>query len=513
MGNSTKEDLYTNIAHEFRTPLTVILGMAEQLVGNEDAKQLILQNSKVLLRLINQMLDLSKIDAGHLKVNWVQGDFIQFLKYMIASFDNLAARKQIQLIFYPELEELVMDYDEHMVQQIISNLLTNAIKFTPEQGKVILHVAVQKQASTKASVLIIKIKDSGIGIRPEVIPHIFDRYFQVNDLSTYRSRGTGIGLALTKGLVHLLGGAISVSSSSGRGSTFEVSLPIHHNAERLIVPKVLPNEMAPLEKVYSASFEEIVLKEDSRKPMLLLIEDNYDVTTYLVSILRAAYQIKVAENGQIGLEKAFKWIPDLIISDVMMPLKDGFEVCHTLKNDQRTSHIPVVLLTARASPDDRISGLKTGADAYLNKPFLKAELLACLTNLIKIRKELHSKTQGTAPLYLKKKKSQETLDDQFLKKLHKAIEKKLDDRDLGVNHLCRTVHLSNSQLNRKLKALTGQTPVQFIRSIRLNKAYRLIQEGGFNISEIAFETGFNDPAYFSRVFTQKFGCPPSAIRK
>ena len=510
--DDVKTKLYTNITHEFRTPLTVIIGMAEQITGNEEEKKLILRNSQSLLRLINQMLDLSKIDSGHMRINWVQGNIVDFLKYIVESFKSLAAAKNIQLLMYKEVEDYVMDYDEEKIQHIVSNLISNGVKFTPENGELVVHV--QNKEEKGQEWLVVKVKDSGIGIREQVIPHIFDRFFQVDDLSTYRSRGTGIGLALTKELVNLMGGNISVSSVVGKGSTFEVVLPVRREAEHKVVPKELPQELAPVEKVYSASTESNTVGEANEdQPLLLIIEDNADVVAYIRSMLKNIYKIEVAENGQIGIDKALEIVPDIIISDVMMPLKDGYEVCHTLKNDQRTSHIPIVLLTAKAAQEDRIAGLRKGADAYLTKPFHREELLVRLEKLIALRKELQNRLGGGEPAYLHKKSAKETLEDTFLKKLHRAVEKNLDNTELEILHLCRAVHLSHTQVYRKLKALTGKTPSQFIRSIRLNHALKLLKESEFSVSEIAYETGFKDPAYFSRVFLKEFGNAPSAIRK
>ena len=509
--DDVKTKLYTNITHEFRTPLTVIIGMAEQISGNEEEKKLILRNSQSLLRLINQMLDLSKIDSGHMRINWVQGNIVDFLKYIVESFKSLAAAKNIQLLIYKEIEEFVMDYDEEKIQHVVSNLISNGLKFTPEKGELILHV--QSRALDGKDWLVVKVKDSGIGIRPQVIPHIFDRFFQVDDLSTYRSRGTGIGLALTKELVNLLGGRISVSSVVGKGSTFEVLLPVRREAEHKVVPRELPQELAPVEKVYSASSDQDSPTPAGDQPLLLIIEDNADVVAYIRSMLNAFYQIEVAENGQIGIDKAKEIVPDIIISDVMMPLKDGYEVCHTLKNDQRTSHIPIVLLTAKAAQEDKVAGLRKGADAYLTKPFHREELLVRLEKLIELRKELQNRLGGREASYLQKPKAKETMEDIFLKKLHQAVEKNIDNTDLEIVHLCRAVHLSHTQVYRKLKAITGKTPSQFIRSIRLNRAMKLLKESNFSISEIAYESGFKDPAYFSRVFLKEFGNAPSAIRK
>ncbi|MDF1699158.1 MAG: ATP-binding protein [Saprospiraceae bacterium] len=516
-----KSRLYTNITHEFRTPLTVIMGMTNNIQGHSQEKKLITRNSKNLLRLINQLLDLSKLDSGSLKMDKIQGDIINYLQYLTESFYSMAKEKKIRLTFYPEVKELIMDYDETKIQHIVYNLLTNAIKFTAEGGKVILHLkTIEKHG---VDWLQMKVSDTGIGISENNLFKIFDRFYQGEGSATRKEVGTGIGLALTKKLVEMMGGTIVVESQLGEGTDFMILLPVLREQDTPIQTEV--NDMAIFYQSSSdsESDEKIVpaldlstFNKSSETPSLLIIEDNRDVVTYIESILKKDYNIEIARNGQEGIDKALEMIPDIIISDVMMPEKNGYEVCQALKTDERSSHIPIILLTAKSTAEDRIEGLKEGADAYLTKPFNKEELFIRLKKLVEIRKSLQDRYAGQSlfskPVHIKKG-TELSLDERFLQKLIKVVEDRLDDPDLAVVHLCRTAQLSNTQVNRKLKALTGKTPSQFIRSIRLQKARDLLQTTDFNVSEIAYKVGFNDPNYFSRSFSEEFGHPPNAIRK
>ena len=517
--NMLKSRLYTNITHEFRTPLTVIMGITNNIEGHQKEKDLIHRNSKTLLQLINQLLDLSKLDSGTLKIDEIQADIIQYFRYLTESFYSMANEKHIRLTFYPEIKELVMDYDEVKIQHIVYNLLTNAIKFTMKSGEIILHV--KKIEKNNSDWLQLKISDTGIGISKENLPKIFDRFFQGDGSSTRQEAGTGIGLTLTKELVEMLGGQIAVESKLGTGTVFIILLPIklsnntikrkqsHQNLDSKVIPSTnyLKEKLQPFLNTNLLQFHD-------KKPALLIIEDNKDIVTYINGLLNNKYQIKIARNGQEGIDKALAFVPDVIISDVMMPQKDGYEVCQYLKNDERTSHIPIILLTAKATTSDRIEGLKGGADAYLIKPFNKEELLIRLKKLIEVRKALQKRYSETIRILKPQKpKTEPTLEDVFLQKLIKVILDRLDDPDLAVVHLCRVAKLSNTQVNRKLKALTGKTPSQFIRFIRLQKAMELLQTTDLNISEVAYEVGFNNPNYFSRSFSEEFGFPPSTIRK
>lgn len=508
--DEAKARLYANITHEFRTPLTVILGMADQIRGHSQERNLIQRNSQNLLRLINQLLDLSKLESGKLRLDLVQEDIIRYLQYLTESFYSLAREKDIRLLFYPEVEELLMDFDESKIQHIVYNLLSNALEFTPEQGKVVLHAT--RQTREQGDWLQLKVQDSGIGIAERELDHVFDRFYQADASSTRKGEGTGIGLALTRELVELMEGDISVVSSPGKGTTFTLLLPIRQDAPLMAALREPANHLMP-EPV--APIPRLEAEPAADKPILVLIEDNADVATYISGLLEAQYQVHVERNGQAGIARVLEVIPDIVISDVMMPEKDGFEVCEILKQDERTSHIPIILLTARGTQADRLTGLRGGADAYLTKPFEKEELLIRLEKLRELRQALKARYAGGGQVFqeIARKKTTDNPDDAFLQKLIQAIHARLDDPQLGVNDLCQAAKLSNTQVNRKLKALLGKTPSQFIRLIRLQEGLKLLQNSEQNVSEVAYAVGFSTPNYFSRAFVEEFGYPPSEVRR
>ncbi|WP_428657738.1 ATP-binding protein [Runella sp.] len=523
--DTLKTRFYTNITHEFRTPLTVIMGSATEIEESEktapfslasSAAKLIQRNSKNLLRLINQMLDLSKLDSGMLKIHLVQADVINYLQYLVESFYSMALEKKISLVFYPETPTLVMDFDEEKMQIIVYNLLSNALKFTPEGGEVALYaIQIQEKA---ISFLQLKVRDTGVGIARQELGHIFDRFYQADNSITRTGEGTGIGLALTKELVELLGGSITAESTLGKGAEFTLLLPISQvTKEQQRNPHI--EQIVAIEFLSANPPEVEVINElsvNSGRPLVLIIEDNIDVITYLKGILNDNYKVVIATNGKSGISQAMETIPDIVISDIMMPEKDGYEVCKTLKEDERSSHIPIILLTARAAQEDKIKGLRAGADAYLQKPFDRKELFVLLEKLIELRKRLQQRYAAITSSELKPIKDEPivpTLDDIFVQKIIQVIETQLDNPDLGVEQLCIAVNLSHTQVFRKLKALTGENPTLFIRKVRLQKAQFLLLKTGMNISEIAYATGFSDPNYFSRVFHEEFGKAPSTFRK
>ena len=508
--DTIKSRFYTNITHEFRTPLTVILGINDTIKGHQQERSLIQTNAQNLLRLINQLLDLSKMESHQLKLNFTHGNIINYMQYLCESFHSAATDKGITLAFYTEVEHLKMDYDEAKVQHIVYNLLSNALKFTPEYGKIIFHVT--QEDTLKQSFLKMKIKDNGIGISDVHLPHIFDRFYQVDDSSVRKGEGTGIGLALTKELIELMKGSIQVKSVEQIGTTFIVKLPIENNIQQI---KERPQKEFnfPLSKAESAgvpsNLSPISSKLSKDLPELLIIEDNKDVVIYIKTLLQKDYQIQTAKNGKLGIEKAIELVPDLIISDVMMPEKNGFEVCETLKQDERTSHIPIILLTAKATMEDKIHGLKHGADAYLTKPFHKEELIIRLDKILELRQKLQQKYASNPPISTDKSPS---LEEIFIQKLQAIIAENYDNHQFGVTELAEAVHLSHTQVYRKLKALMGKTPSQFIRSFRLQKGRELLQNSDLNISEVAYEVGFADPNYFSRMFQKEFGKSPREFK-
>jgi signal transduction histidine kinase/DNA-binding response OmpR family regulator/streptogramin lyase len=509
-----KSHLYANITHEFRTPLTVIKGVADDMLEKmkpdeqkrfNDKLEMIERNSNKLLHLVQQMLDMSKIEEGKMKLRLIRDNIVSYLQYVMESFQSMADAKNIKLVFYHETGSIIMDFDQDKIFVIASNLLSNAIKFTPSGGKVIFHV--KKERKNEQDHLVIKVQDSGIGIKEEHLGHIFNRFYQVDNSETRKNEGTGIGLALTKELTELMNGEISVKSTAGKRTEFCVSIPISTNAPlqkaRAVVVRPEQKELTTIEVVGEARNENL--------PLALVVEDNPDVAKYIISCLAGKYRVKWSPDGEQGISTAIEVIPDIIISDVMMPGKDGFEVCKILKNDEHTSHIPLILLTAKATEADRIEGLSHGADAYLTKPFNKKELFVRLEQLIKIRQALREKYSKVEISI--SQKARPTGEERFLKKAVAFIEQNLDSPELNTSLMAEGLNMSESQLYRKLKALSGKSTAIFIRGIRLSAAKNLLETSEFNISEIAYQCGFSEPAWFSRSFKEEFGVSPSAFRK
>lgn len=556
--DTLKTRLYTNITHEFRTPLTVILGMTKQLAGSgrrfiEDSRQilsrqsgravgkeqrkaltelegemeeklgLIERNGQNLLGLINQMLDLSKLESGRMALNLEQGDIIQYLNYIAESFHSFAKGKDLQIHFLPKVARLEMDFDKDKVGHILSNILSNAIKFTPNGGHIYLTSELASNSKKDKQQLLIEIRDTGVGIPESDLPHIFDRFYQADGSSTRKGEGTGIGLALVKEMVKLMEGDIQVKSTVGRGTAFAIQIPITQMAKPIADST---NEMSiPLPVPTSTMTLESSVSDQSDAPLVLLIEDNVDVAHYIQSCLKNNYQVLYAENGRIGIEKALEHIPDLVISDVMMPEKDGFEVCQTLKSDEKTSHIPIVLLTAKADITSKIEGLRHGADAYLAKPFNPEELEVRLQKLIALRQQLLTKyanfpiaspsVTASSPVSKKKKSSKPSKDELeaiFLQKVQNTIEPNIGDNRFNKQKLAQQLNMSETQLYRKLKALTGKSTGLYLRSVRLHKGKELLLSTQLTVAEVAYEVGFTDPHYFSRTFGKEFGMPPSEVR-
>ena len=529
-----KNRFFTNITHEFRTPLTVILGTAEQLApavapALQSKIGLIHRNGRNLLRLINQILDLAKLESNALHLNYVQGDVRPYLRYIAESLHSFAnAQNVLVRVDCPEMQ-IEMDYDPERLLQIVYNLLSNAIKFTPSGGKVTLSIACDKPLSRYHSAFLhIQVADNGVGIPVDDLPHIFDRFYQANNLKKANTGGTGIGLALTKELVAAMGGNISVESQLGNGTTFVVRLPITNKAapadEEMRTSQIVASEMPSS----GVAFEPMpgLPSSGEERPLVLLIEDNPDVVEYLTDCLcssslggssGAPYRLDFAYNGRAGIEKALETVPDLIISDVMMPEKDGFEVCETLKNDERTSHIPLLLLTAKAGVENRIAGLRRGADAYLAKPFHQEELLVTVANLLDVRRNLQARyghwASGQAQVRQAAPPATNTPDpeDAFLQKVKAVVTEHLPEPRFTVDDLCRALAMSQPQVHRKLTVLTGKNATLFIRSLRLARAKELLLRKEKNVSEVAYAVGFEDPKYFSRVFSEEFGVAPSKI--
>ena len=506
-----KSRFFTNITHEFRTPLTVILGMVERLrragmPSVTENAEIIKRNGENLLQLINQILDLSKLEAGKLLLHLEQSDMVVFVHYLFDSFHSFAETKRVSLHFLPETQHLTMDFDREKMQSILVNLLSNAIKFCGQGGDVYLQLA--QITVGERPFCQITVRDTGVGIPPDKIGHVFDRFYQADDSSTRRGEGTGIGLALTRELVRLMQGDISVSSKVGEGATFTILLPViaQSPVATARIPGISPGSARP----------PLVSREQPPdapdKPLLLVVEDNEDLRHYLAVCASDAYRVIEAHNGQLGIDKALELVPDLIISDVMMPEKDGLQLCQILKNDPRTSHIPIVLLTAKVSIEDRIAGFTRGADAYLAKPFQQEELLLQLRNLHQLRQRLLARYASAEPPPPTNDPDMQ-VEDAFLLQFRAYVEANLDNAHLSVEDMCRAVGMGRTNLHCKITSLTGLSAMQYVRAMRLREAKRLLAEGRLNVSEVAFEVGFDDPKYFSRVFTEETGVAPSTWGK
>ncbi|OJY91845.1 MAG: hypothetical protein BGP14_23210 [Sphingobacteriales bacterium 44-15] len=514
-----KSRFFANISHEFRTPLTLIIGPVEDLLRDKNTQkfreplQYIHRNSKRLLQLINQLLDLSKLDVGSYHVNTNRDDIIPFVKQIVHSFSSMAHHKNILLETRvdPRLknglrnETQAFYFDEDIFEKVLYNLLSNAFKFTGEGGSITVSISLAGK-----DLLELGVEDSGTGIPAEKLPFIFDRFYQSDNSHKKAYEGTGIGLALVKELVALHNGKITVVSDVNKGTAFSCYFPLN---KRIISAGEIrrissdPGTILPDAKPDEVSQEKV---PDNSRPTILVVEDQQDVRSYICGKLREAYTVIEAKNGLEGFETARKQIPDLVISDVMMPATDGFELCALLKKDILTSHIPVILLTARAEDADKITGLETGADAYLIKPFNSRELLIRTRNLIELRNKLRKKF--SKKLVVKAGEIAVTSQDsRFMQRLLSTVEKHIGDEKFSVEELGREFAMSPSQINRKLKAIINQSAGAFIRSLRMERAMELLKNDQASIAEIAYETGFSDPAYFSRVFKSYFGFPPSQV--
>ena len=523
--NEFKDRFFTNITHEFRTPLTIINGMTD-LIRTRPQKwtqtglEKIKIHSDILLRLVNQMLNLAKAEAGADSVHFVCRDINKYLAYLVEQYSSEALRKNIDLKFVSQGEPFEMDFDPEKLMHIVSNLVSNALKCTPVGGR----IEVITDSRDDKNMFSIRVRDTGVGIEKEHLKHLFDRFYTAeHQLSP---GGTGIGLALTKEMVHLSHGTIAVESIRGEGSEFTVHLPVTRNAPFSDLPEKedsihLSEDPFPRDGLNGNSIDLHESREaplppatilPEKLPLLLIVEDSTDVIFYLQAILRYEYRIEVAENGSIGLEKALETIPDIVLSDVMMPVMDGIELLEKLKNDIRTSHIPVVLLTAKADIESRLAGLERGADAYLAKPVDEKELHIRLKNLVDLRRKLHERYSSmvfipeTSDIYLKK-------EDDFMKKVKDVLEANLIDDEFGIINLCRELGVSRPQLYRKFRSLCDKTIAEYFKGLRLHKGKELLSTTGLNVTEVTYRVGFKSLAYFSREFTREFGESPSKFRK
>lgn len=503
--DQVKSRFFINLTHEFRTPLTLILGPAKRILSREKDEQTITdagtisRNADRLLKLINQLLDLSKLEAGKMELNNTPAELISLIRRNVLLFHSLAGHKAIKLTFESNQDTLFLLIDQDKLEGILYNLLSNAIKFTEPGGL----IAVELKVSGKTFEL--SVTDTGIGIPENKMPYIFDRFYQVDASDTRAQEGTGIGLAITKELTGLMGGQLFVQSIPGEGTTVQVNLHLHQINAFYAGSEPVDKPLAQ----YVASDSDISPAQvNDEQPLVLVIEDNFELRRFISSILSDNYQIIEAANGEEGLALGLEHIPDLVITDLMMPLMNGYQVCTSMKSNEKTSHIPVVMLTAKADTDSRIAGLETRADAYLSKPFDQRELLATIDNLIAMRRQLQDKyDQGS--IWHTNKDELPSMEQVFLEKIKRSVEAHLDDEQYSVDQLGDEIGMSRVQLHRKLKGLTNQSPGELIRVVRLQRAFELLKQKAGNVSEIAYMVGFSNPNSFSTSFSKHFGFAPS----
>lgn len=526
--DETKSRFFADVSHEFRTPLTLIKGPAEEVLNNtyhgstEKALKMILTNTDRLLLLINQLLDISKLESGSIKLKTRRQPLSPFISVVINFFSSLAESKHIKLAFIRPEEEFELYFDTDMLEKILCNLLSNAFKFTPDHGFITITVQKvdPKPETYPDGAVVIGVHDSGKGIPEEEIGSIFKRFEQGEHSLNNSLKGSGIGLALTKELVLLHHGDIEVSTAVDEGTKFDVYLPLgrqHLQAdeildeERDVNPPSEADFYIPVyhEKPQFSDQAESAGQQGNRCE-IVIVEDNEEVRHYIRDHLEEEFLIAEAENGAVGEQYIIEHLPDLVVSDVMMPEMDGVEMTERLKKNPLTSHIPVILLTAKASEEARIEGLETGADAYMAKPFSAQELMVRAKKLIEGRKKLREAFKKE--LLLEPSESDApSIQDMFLTKVTETIQKNLWDPDFGAERLSGSFNFSRRQFHRKVQALTGHTPGQLIRMFRLKKAKQMIEKGNGTVSEIAYEVGFNNLSYFSKCFSEQFGKLPSEI--
>lgn len=507
-----KSQFFTNISHEFRTPLTLIKSPLEQMLSEKgdsegkDKLELAHRNTLKLLGLINEILDLSKLDAGKLKLQVSKGDINQFASNVIASFGSYADQRKVKFEYHLDSNSKPVPFDAQTLHKVYTNLLSNAFKFTPEGGQVRVHTEMDNEYFR------FSVSDTGSGIPAESLSSIFKRFHQLESNKKQGSEGSGIGLALVKELTELHHGSIDVESTMGKGSTFTVTIPvserIYHGIETIpsgLAPDDISTESADTGKENSVRH---AIEEDGSKPIVLVVEDHAELRAHIGDTLRDDYQVIEAIDGEDGLNKAVEAIPDLIITDLMMPNKDGIELSKGVRADVRTDHIPMILLTARADQDSKLEGLRTGVDDYLTKPFETEELKIRVQNLIAQRNRLRERFSSTIKL-APANVSIVPPDEVFIKKAMAIVEENMANVDFTVEQFQREIGMSRMQLHRKLKALTNHSTSGFIRMLRLQHAAELLTVNGIQVAEAAYRSGFSSLSYFTQCFKEKFGVNPS----
>ncbi len=501
--DKTKSRFFTNVSHEFRTPLTIIGGMARQIADSLPQKEIILRNTERLQRQINHILDLGKLESGQFRHAAKRGNIINEIRNILQAFDGLILDKQITLSTDLQPDRLVFEYDPRMLEGIVYNLISNAVKFTPTKGQIDVSTNIDRINNQ----FIFSVTDSGPGIPEALHDKIFDRFYQINDSSSRLADGSGIGLAIVKEFTDKLGGQINVSTETSAGARFVVTIPLHCWEEDISEEKLKINSQVDHRESlligHGQSAKDLAL--------ILIVEDNYEMARYLQSLLTNTYNLKWARNGQEGLEQAIKYVPDIIISDIMMPQMDGLDLLEKLRDQVSCSHIPVILLTAKATDEEKRKGMDKGALVYLTKPFDEQILSATIENTLHLRNQ-----------FIERLKTAEAIDQLnipekrelvFLRQINQILIERLDEEQFGTDALARSLSMSVSQLYRKLKAITGQSIAEYIKEFRLSQAKKLLENSDLTVGEISGRVGFTSLAYFSRIFKDRYAQSPSNIRQ
>ncbi len=525
--NQERLRFYTNISHELRTPLTLIMGPTKELISSdkpnsENARlhQLILNNSQRLLSLVNQLLDFRKSLHQGMKLKVTKTNLVEIIESNIEAFAYLANEKHIHVDFKTSERKLKGWFDLEKLDIILFNILSNAYKYTPEYGFISMELRTSEANNNlQTQHAELKISNTGKGIPKNLHEKVFERFYQVSDDATKTNitTGTGIGLALVKNMVELHHGKITLESNPGKSTVFSIYLPInkanYSDQEVFDFTRDADRRTKELIKTVDARNEDSVYdKKDTERKKILIVEDNQELRDYLVRFLSKHYKVYSATDGQEGLERSKEKNPDLVISDVMMDNMDGLQFCKTLKSTSEISHIPVILITALASVENKMQGYKSGADDYITKPFepelLKIRIHSVLENMSKLKAEFgKNETLNSKELTISK------IDEEFLNKVIELVNQNIDNANFDIEQFSRSLGVSSSQLYRKIKGVAGVSPNEFIRTYRLRQAAKMIIETDFSISEIAYKVGFNDSLYFSKCFKKQFGVTPSKYLK
>ena len=515
---------FTNVSHELRTPLTLIISPMESMMKEiTDEKlhgklQLMYRNAQRLLNLVNQLLDFRKNEMAGLHLTLSEGDIVAYVRSICTSFLMLSEKKHVHLTFFSAMESLNMSFDEDKIGKVVMNLLSNAFKFTPDGGRVDVALEMSKEMSGR---LLIKVSDTGVGIRDEDKERIFERFYQVEqEEPEHQSTGSGIGLSLVRDFVTLHEGTVRVVDNVGSGSVFLVELPVKHIRVSPPKPAPLTEEVEEHEELLPGMEEEALSvdllddmednEDEKEKPLALIVDDNEDLVAFMKDSLSLYFRIQSASNGREAWQKISELMPDIIVSDVMMPEMDGNELCRWVKTDKRTSDIPMILLTARQAVEDKVEGLTIGADDYVTKPFNVEILILRMRKLIDLSKKRKAKSLiDPEPSEI----AITSLDEKLVENAIKYVEANIGRCDLSVEELSRGLGMSRVHLYKKLLQITGKTPIEFIRVIRLKRAAQMLRESQQNVSEIAYQLGFNNPKYFSKYFKDEFGVLPSVYQE